>query len=102
MTIVKLSDYAKKEEGNIQLSIIFFGPKFLKEDGSETSVNIKVNVENGDVVGILDAVKEEGGVGHMQGKQYVYLPWPCACVVMHIPGDVPFEIDDDLMPESED
>jgi hypothetical protein len=102
MAVVKLSEYAKKEKTDAPLSITFFGPKFCKTDGTETSLNITIIVKNGNVLGLLSCVQEEGGIGQFHDNQYLYLPWPCACVVMHAPDDIPFEIGPDSEPESED
>jgi hypothetical protein len=104
MTIIKLADYIKdrEAEGNVPLCITFFGAKFQTQTGHETALNITVNVEDGDIMRILRAVKEEGGIGQFHNGQYLYLPWPCACVVMHTPDRAPFEIDPHFERASED
>jgi hypothetical protein len=93
MTVVRISDYAKKAKTNTPLCITFFGPRFARLDGADAGLNITVNVEDGDVLRILRIVQEDGGIGEFRSGQYLYLPWPCACVVMHDPGETPFEID---------
>ena len=90
MTIINLSDYVKIREKNTPASITFFAPKFSLQDGTEIAYSVTVQVENGDVFGILEVVKDEGGVGQMQDGQYIFVPWPCACVVMHDLDEEPF------------
>jgi hypothetical protein len=91
MTVVKLSEYANAPKTRIPLTITFFGPKFHKPDGNDFSVTVRVTVEDGNVFGILNQVQEEGGIGKLEGGRYTFLPWPCACVVMHAPDEGPFE-----------
>jgi hypothetical protein len=92
MKIVSLSDYAKSKsetEGGA-LAITFFGHRFESSAG-ERQLSFTVNVEDGDVLGVLQAVKEEGGIGRIVEGQYLYLPYPCAAVVVHQVGDKPFQ-----------
>src|SRR5436305_2836516 len=40
---------------------------------------------------VLDVVKEKGGILQIRGEESLYIPWPCACVVIHAPDKTPFE-----------
>ena len=57
--------------------ITFYSPTFTKNNRNESSA-ITVHVENGDVLGILDVVIEQGGL--WDDENNVFLPWPCAWV----------------------
>ena len=57
--------------------ITFHTPLFRKE-GEDMGVSITIEVENGDVAGILQTIKENGGVWNPDGSSFI--PYPCACV----------------------
>jgi hypothetical protein len=62
-------------------TITFRSAIFRDEEGRDKVVNICVHVEDGDVLGIFNAVMEKGGVGEFdENGNYVFVPWPCACV----------------------
>jgi hypothetical protein len=79
--IIKLTDYQAKPAGKRPREIAFRSPVYWDEHGSERSTTISVRVEDGDVVGILAAVMEDGGVGHtLEDGTFMMIPWPCAVV----------------------
>ena len=91
--IVNLSDYAKEAANKGEpLCITFFSQIFRTLDGKDTNVNTTVTVEDGDVMTVLEVVKEKGGIFREHGEQRIYIPWPCACVVIHAPDQLPLEI----------
>ena len=92
MTVVSLSDYMREPRLSGLWSITFFGPKFCRRDGTETSLTFTVNVDNGDVLGVLTVVQEQGGIVQECDDQIVFLPWPCAAVAIHAPDSEPLEI----------
>lgn len=57
--------------------ITFYAPLFRKGE-KDMSVSVVVHIENGDVAGILETVKEDGGVWSPDGS--FFIPYPCACV----------------------
>jgi hypothetical protein len=92
MTVINFSDYAKEKANKGEpLCITFYSAKFCNVDGKDLSVNVTVTVEHGDVSTVLDVVKEKGGLLQIRGEESLYIPWPCACVVIHAPDKTPFE-----------
>jgi hypothetical protein len=95
MNVVNITDYAKEKPGGSEfgrpMCISFFSPKFDGPAGFG-GLRFRVRVENGDVWGVLDAVKREGAIDALEDGRYLYMPWPCAAVVIH-------EVDDDLFGE---
>ncbi len=83
---MKLVDLAAYKESKVNeevrpRKITFRSPKFSGDNGKDSSCNINVIVENGDVLGILDAVIEANGVGQLtENGKYMFIPWPCALV----------------------
>ena len=91
MIVVSLKDYAKNVSSNFPVSLTFFSPKFVGLNGKDCTVNVTLTIENGDWEGALAAVKENGGLGSVSDAgQYQFVPWPCACLVIHVPGQSPF------------
>lgn len=83
MNLVDLAAYkeSKKNEEIRPRKITFRSSKFSDDDGNDSSCTINVIVENGDVLGILDAVIEAKGVGQFtENGKYMFIPWPCAIV----------------------
>jgi hypothetical protein len=81
MTVRYLEDYKTKHSDSRPRQIFFHSPIYHNENRKESSVDICVRVENGDVAGILKAVMEEGGIGHVrEDGTYFFIPWPCAAV----------------------
>ena len=92
MTVINFPDYAKEKANNGEpLCITFFSATFRNVDGKDVSINATVTVENGDVSTVLDVVKEKGGILQIRGEESLYIPWPCACVVLHPPDKTPFQ-----------
>jgi hypothetical protein len=59
------------------------GFAFETPEGESGKINWSITIENGDYVGVLAAIKEQGGVylpSQDGGKSYLFLPWPCAAV----------------------
>jgi hypothetical protein len=54
------------------------------DEGNLKTISLNVTVENGDFQGIIDVVKEEGGLWSSSPEAGVFfLPWPCAYVEVH-------------------
>jgi hypothetical protein len=66
---------AKLKDTNKPRQITFYSPKFTKNN-QDVSAAITVHVENGDVLGIMDVVIENGGLWNEERN--AFLPWPCA------------------------
>lgn len=83
MNIVKINEYRERLESEAEQprTITFRSPVFNDNYGKSKVVNISVTVENGDALGILDVVIEDGGIGRIhEDGTYYFIPWPCACV----------------------
>lgn len=83
MEVIDIQTFRKKNEGEHPRPrrITFRGSKFTDDSGLDKTVNINVIVENGDALGILKVVMEDGGIGQLNDDGiYYFLPWPCACV----------------------
>ena len=60
--------------------VSFHGTPYLA-DGAPMNLIVTVRLENGDVYGLLGAVKESGGIGGEDDDGvYRFIPWPCAAV----------------------
>lgn len=79
MNIINIADFRKDQPAKIT----FFGPKYINLDGNESSITVTVEVQNGDVLGVLDAVREQGGITALKDEKYFFLPWPCAAVEIY-------------------
>lgn len=92
MSIINLADYAKEvaKKGE-PMCITFFSATFRDADSTDAAANVTVTVENGDVLTVLEVVKEKGGILRENGERHVYIPWPCACVVIHRPDQTPID-----------
>jgi hypothetical protein len=101
MTVINIADYAKDKPGgegdrfDHPMSITFFGSKFAGLLDPLDQLTFRVCVTDGEVWKILEEVKRQGGIGTMKNGRYVYMPWPCAAVVIH-------EVDDELFGLPED
>ena len=81
MEVINLETFRNNKGDQNQRTITFRSSEFQDNQGNSKTININVTVGDGDVFGILDVVKEEGGIGmvHDDGVYY-FIPWPCACV----------------------
>lgn len=80
MRIVSIAEY-KKQVRTGPARITFHSAKYAKRDGQDATINISVEVANGDVLGVLEEVRKNGGIWvHDEKGQFFYLPWPCAAV----------------------
>ena len=57
--------------------ITFYSSTYFKDNAPATAA-ITVMVEDGDFLGILEVVKENGGI--WSEDMAVFIPYPCACV----------------------
>ncbi len=78
-------------EVGIPRMITFRSAIFKDNEGEMQSAKITVQVRNGDVLGILKVVEEQGGIGEFDTHgNYIYIPWPCAVVeVSEVGGRIP-------------
>jgi hypothetical protein len=58
--------------------ITFYSPYFSKDTQRAGSTSLTVTLDNGDVLGVLDMVKENGGIWNEAVTTFI--PWPCAYV----------------------
>ena len=78
MPVINLEDYRPSKKGE-PCKVTFFSPTFSADGRIEWTVTI----ENGDYVGVIEAVKNYGGAylpSQDGGKTFWFLPWPCAAV----------------------
>lgn len=62
-------------------SVTFFGTPYHDESGNPVNLAIRVQVENGDVYGMLSVTAENGGIGATgEDGVYRFIPWPCAAI----------------------
>ena len=81
MTVIHLDEYRASHPTGTPRQICFHGARYCDENNTEKILNICVTMEDGDVAGILDTVKEDGGIGQLgDDGTYFFLPWPCATV----------------------
>jgi hypothetical protein len=80
--LINLAEYKRQTRGEKQPRVItFYGTPYKTEVGESKVTNISVHVENGDVVGILEQVIEEGGIGQtLEDGSYAFIPYPCAAI----------------------
>lgn len=76
-----VSDFIKNQINAVSTgssrTITFYSPVFHKGTG-EASATISVTIGDGDVIGILEAVQETGGIWNEEAT--IFVPYPCACV----------------------
>ncbi len=81
MDVINLDEYRQTHPAGTPREISFYGTAYRDADGNEKTLTFNVRVENGDAVGILEAVIENGGIGRYGDEgTFYYLPWPCAAV----------------------
>lgn len=81
MDVISLEEFKAKHPAGVPIIISFRSAETRDDEGNPKVVTIHVRVENGDALGILDAVIEMGGVGEeTPDGEYVFIPWPCALV----------------------
>ncbi|WP_050626702.1 hypothetical protein [Bradyrhizobium viridifuturi] len=90
MSVVSLADYQKEKdrEGKFDgpMCITLCSPEFVAA-GVREHLTIRWTVNNGDVFGALESVRSAGGIGLVRDGRYVFIPWPCAAVIIHSPDD---------------
>lgn len=68
-------------EINGPCNVVFRSASYKDELGIEKTANVVVKIENGDFQGIIDSVKEQGGIwGVYENGGGFFMPWPCAFV----------------------
>ena len=83
MKVVELEKFRRRQESEPSRPrrITFRSAKFYDDSGNDKALNINVLVENGNALGILKVVIDQGGIGHIADDgTYYFIPWPCACV----------------------
>ncbi|HXC55488.1 MAG TPA: hypothetical protein VNU97_09345 [Rhizomicrobium sp.] len=80
--VVNLEDYrAPKQSG--PCIVAFVGFDFETPEGRKMRLTRTFKIADGDFVGAIEAVKQNGGVyfpSQDGGKTVWFLPWPCAAV----------------------
>lgn len=83
MEIVNLDQFRqRRERDSARPRVITFRSAQCADDKNNVKAhNISVRIADGDALGILEAVKDHGGIGCLADDgTYYFLPWPCACV----------------------
>jgi hypothetical protein len=83
VTVVNIEDYRAPVKTGRPCIVNFLGFAFKTPEGVEGRLNFTVRVEDGDAVGVIDAIKEQGGAylpSQDDGKTFWFLPWPCAAI----------------------
>ena len=81
MSVTYIEDYLAQEPKGQPRQICFFSPTFRDTEGTDKSLNICIEVKDGDVAGILSKIREDGGiVQESEDGTFHFLPWPCAAV----------------------
>ena len=65
------------------VTVTLIPPRYRVSDGHEGSLSISITVENGDYQGVIDAIRENGGMYSIKPDQngdFWFLPWPPAVV----------------------
>ena len=81
MTVLYLDEYRKHTLEGVSTEVCFFGQEYINRDGHSSFITICVNIEDGDVLGLISTVERRGGICEMgEDGTYYFLPWPCAAV----------------------
>jgi hypothetical protein len=82
--IADLEEYRRQNQGK-GARITFHSSRYATLDGQAATLNVSIEVTNGDAFGVLEVIREEGGIWSRNddGKIY-FLPWPCAAVEVEI------------------
>ena len=80
----KIIDFATRQkqkmqgtDGTTSVAVIFYSPTFDKDDEPQCAC-VRVEVDDGDVIGLLDVVRDHGGIWLEETRGFI--PWPCAYV----------------------
>ena len=80
----KITDFSTRQkqkmqetDGTAPVTVIFFSPTFHKHDEPQC-ICVRVEVDDGDVIGLLDVVRDHGGIWLEETPGFI--PWPCAYV----------------------
>ena len=74
------------------VTVTFIPPRHKVTEEHDGSLSISITVENGDYQGVIDVVRENGGMYSIKPDQngdFWFLPWPPAVVrlsVHEVPG----------------
>jgi len=89
MKIINIDDFRKRNDQ--KGAIITFRSIGVKgSEGEDLYFNISVNVGDGDVIGVLNVVKEDGGIWAEHNGAAYFIPW--SCVIVEIPAQCPESI----------
>ena len=81
MAIYNIRDYIGRHTGKKPRQISFHSATYRDMDDKDKSLNIAVQVPDGDVDGVLETAIENGGIAaHQDDGTLVFIPWPCAAV----------------------
>jgi hypothetical protein len=66
----------------LPMKVTFYSAPFTDEYGTGRTQSVSVTVENGDFLGIIDAVRADGGVVVRDPDlaEAWYIPWPPAAI----------------------
>lgn len=61
--------------------VSFHAPTYPDGQGQTVNAVVTVHLGNGDVHGLIEQIKENGGIGGTDDRGvYRFIPWPCAAV----------------------
>lgn len=85
MQVVNLDDYRRTAPGCAR-TITLFGIPHTGLDGNPRRLTFSATVDDGDVLGVIEAIKKEGGVWMKHDGALHFLPWPPASIeVVNVP-----------------
>jgi len=83
MPVIELAEFTRAKPPGRPRIVTFYSPIHRSADGEERSLSITVRVDDGDIVHVLQVVRENGGIGQESADGVLqYLPWPCAAVTI--------------------
>lgn len=83
MTVVNIDDYRAAPDQTGPVMVTFIGCPFKAPEGTDGTLSISVTVGDGDFNGVIDAVRELGGMYSPTADNngdFWFLPWPPAAV----------------------
>jgi len=64
--------------------LVIFAGSYPADNGEEAKVRLRVHIRDGDAWGLVEAVKDNGGIGvQTDDSGYLFLPWPCQAIEIH-------------------
>jgi hypothetical protein len=83
MPVIELAEFTKAKPPGRPRVVTFHSPTHKGADGEERSLNISIQVDDGDIARVLGVVRENGGIGQETAEGVLqYVPWPCAGITI--------------------